>query len=559
MRLKPFNSEKELKKLNKKYTKKHLFISLVVLVVMLSIGSSYAIFSIESQNHLVIKSKVGEFSTSDIKFRVLVDGVEKDKIPENSTDYIGYVSCKNGSMGIYNSTENYVDMSYNGKDNCSINFVKSKSLIDLLLTQYVKDATFGLVKDKANENIYYYTGLSDMVKNNFLWYGGHQWRVLEFDTEVRTLTLIAQQSLTAIYPATGTWRTENTYINSFINSWLNNYFWNSLNANVKENIIDNTFNIGIDNNVSEITTIQKVGLLDTEQYLRAGVSDSYLYNGTSWWLGNSILKYSSSYYVQMIDGFYYNGELDYAFTKNNVLGVRPVIKINDINITSGDGSLTNNYKTETKVTNTSNIQVGEYINVPYNGSDSACGSDKQCTMRVVSKNANSIKVVLNGLLPTKSAWANDASDNITTNDTIYTNVLNPFIANIDAKYITEGTFGVGMYASGNSYTVPAATTITASVGLPTIGEIFSSNDFIFKTSMGQILADEKTIENPSISNYWTMNRSSSAKINSVNSVGDVDTYDDPSSNYGVRPTFYLKSGLNFTGGDGTPQNPYTLD
>src|SRR5699024_966074 len=114
-----------------------------------------------------------------------------------------------------------------------------------------------------------------------------------------------------------------------------------------------------------------------------------------------------------------------------------------------------------KSTNTNNVQVGEYINVPYNGSDNACGSDNMCTFRVISKNNDSIKVVLNGLLPKKSAWATDVSDNITTIDLVYTNVLNGFIANIDSKYITTGKYGVGMYSIGGNYTVPQNTTITA--------------------------------------------------------------------------------------------------
>ena len=183
-------------------------------------------------------------------------------------------------------------------------------------------------------------------------------------------------------------------------------------------------------------------------------------------------------------------------------------------------------------------------------------------MRVVSKNANSIKVALNGLLPTTSAWADSASDNITTSDTIYTNVLNPFIGNIDSKYITTGTFGVGIYGAGNNYTVPAATTITASVGLPTVGEMFSGNDIDLSTSSTKTFVDVVTIENSTISSlYWTMNRYSSSVVRYV----DYDGYlgsSDPSNSGGVRAVLYLKSGtsaLTFTGGEGTPQSPYTLN
>ena len=108
----------------------------------------------------------------------------------------------------------------------------------------------------------------------------------------------------------------------------------------------------------------------------------------------------------------------YNISPSGTGGVRAVIKISDITIT-GDGTLASNYQVANKATNTSNIQVGEYINVPYSGSDNACGSDNMCTFKVVSKDEDSIKVVLNGLLPGTSTWADNASDNITTSDLIY--------------------------------------------------------------------------------------------------------------------------------------------
>ena len=429
------------------------------------------------------------------------------------------------------------------------------SLISLLLEQYKEGNEVGLVKYASNLNLYYYTGTNEQVANNFLWYGGHQWRVLEFDNSAKTITLITQQPLTTIQPASAVWTSTSTYDSSYINQWLNTYFYNSLDSGIQASIQDSTFNIGIYNNVSEFTTTKKVGLLDQTQYERAGSADSFLDIKDYWWLGN---RYDSSD-VRRVNN---NGALGDYSPSGNHGGVRAAIKISDLTITGGDGTLANNYRTSTKATNTNDIQVGEYINVPYNGEDGACGSDKLCTMRIVSKNANSIKVVLNGLLPTTSAWADSASDNITTSYTIYTSVLNPFIANIDSAYITTGTFGVGMYASGNSYTVPAATTITANVGLPTVGEMFSGNDIDLSTSSTKTFVDVATIENPTVSGYyWTMNRFSSSSVRGVSNDGRLVNI-APSISRGVRAVLYLKSGtsaLTFTGGEGTPQSPYTLN
>ena len=449
---------------------------------------------------------------------------------------------------VYKWHDDYNQYKYEYQDPCTV-----KTLIGTLLGQYNESNTTGLVKDSTNENLYYYTGTNEEVSNNFLWYGGHQWRVLEFDTSANTLTLITQQPLTAISPVSAVWESQEAYESSYINTWLNEYFWNSLDSSIQSNIKDSTFNVGIYDNVSEITTVQKVGLLDEDQYIRAGSTDHFLDIKDYWWLGN---RADSS----NVRNVYYNGDLRSDSTRA-AYGVRAVIKISDITITKGDGTLENNYQVANKTTNTDNVQVGEYINVPYSGSDKACGEDNMCTFRVVSKNNDGIKVVLNGLLPTTSAWADSASDNITTNDLIYTNVLNGFIENIDSEYITTGTYGVGMYAIGNSYTVPQSTTITASIGLPTVGEMFSGNDIDLSTSSTKTFVDVNIIENPTISSYyWIMNRSSSSNVRNVISYGHLN-FDSPSGSYGVRAVIYMKSGtsaITFSGGEGTPNSPYIL-
>ena len=429
----------------------------------------------------------------------------------------------------------------------------SKSLIDTLLEQYQEGNEVGLVKDETNPNLYYYTGTNEEVANNFLWYGGHQWRILEFDTEAKTLTLITQQPLTAIQPASSIWTTKEEYESSYIKTWLNDYFWNSLNSSIQNNILASTFNIGIYTDVDEITTTQKVGLLDEDQYKRAGEADSFLDIKDYFWLGN---RHSSSY-VRHVNHI---GNLNGSGPSGSY-GVRAVIKISDITIIEdSDGTIASSYRIANKATNTNNVQVGEYINVPYSGSDNACGDDNMCTFRVVSKDNDSIKVALNGLLPTTSQWADNANYNITTNDLIYTNVLNGFIENIDSKYITMGTYGVGMYESGNSYAVPQSTTITASIGLPTVGEMFSGND-IEVTTGSKIFVDVNTIENPFVSAYyWTMNRYSSSYVRDVYSNGTL-SYSNPPLSHGIRAVIYLKSGtstITFSTGEGTPNSPYVL-
>ena len=378
----------------------------------------------------------------------------------------------------------------------------------------------------------------------------------KFDTDADTLLLISQQPLTAIQPASAVWDTQEEYESSYINTWLNEYFYNSLDSSVQNSIISNTFNIGIYTDVDEITTSQKVGLLDADQYTRAGGQDSYLDIKDYWWLGNR----SNSSEVRRVNT---DGTMSFN-APTRAYGARAVIKISNITITGGNGTLESNYEAGNKATNTSDIQVGEYINVPYNGSDNACGDDNKCTFRVVSKDSDSIKVVLNGLLPTTSTYGD--TETITTNHTIYT-PLNTFANNIssDYRYIGNKTFYIGDYpfvsGTGQNYKDVQDETLSANVGLPTVGEMFSGNDIDLGTSSTKTFVNVATIENPTVSStYWTMNRYDSSYVSYVSTFGYV-SYSDPAITYGVRAVIYLKSGtsaLTFTGGEGTAESPYEL-
>ena len=426
-------------------------------------------------------------------------------------------------------------------------------LIDILMQQYDETNETGLVQDETNSNIYYYKGTNEEVSNNYLWYGGHHWRVVEIDTDANTLLLISQQPLTAINSASAVWTTQEAYESSYINTWLNEYFYNSLDSSIQNSIISNTFNIGIYIDVDEITTSQKVGLLDADQYTRAGGADSYLDIKNRWWLGN---RYDSS----SVRNVRNDGDMGNGVNPTVTYGARAVIKISNITITGGNGTLESNYEAGNKATNTSDIQVGEYINVPYNGSDNACGDDNKCTFRVVSKDSDSIKIVLNGLLPTTSAYGDTTT--ITTNHTIYT-PLNTFANNISSEYRYTGnkTFYIGDYPSGANYTDVQDETLSANVGLPTVGEMFSGNDIDLGTSSSKTFVDVSTIENPTVSDYyWTMNRYTSSNVRNGYYNGGLHN-DTPSDSYGVRAVIYLKSGtsaLTFTGGEGTAESPYNL-
>ena len=125
MRLKPFNPDKELKKANRKYTKKQLITMLLVMIVMVTIGTSYALFSIQPEYHTFVKSQVGEFSTGDIKLFVTVLGEKRDEFPAKDSGYVyDKVTCKNGGTGTWDNNNWQIKLTVAGPDECTINFVE---------------------------------------------------------------------------------------------------------------------------------------------------------------------------------------------------------------------------------------------------------------------------------------------------------------------------------------------------------------------------------------------------------------------------------------------------
>lgn len=179
---KPFNPEKELKRIKREYRKKHLILSLIVLVVMVSIGTSYAIFSIDPQTHLLIKSKVGKFSLGDIKLSVFVDGVKQDKFPSKDSGYLyEKIECEKGSIGDWDLDSWQLILSANGPDKCSINFVKGVLFTDYLVNlfedvnegqngMYIHDGkgTYTNSNQEAGDNSYRYSGSNP---NNYVCFG----------------------------------------------------------------------------------------------------------------------------------------------------------------------------------------------------------------------------------------------------------------------------------------------------------------------------------------------------------------------------------------------------
>ena len=405
------------------------------------------------------------------------------------------------------------------------------------------DKTTECYKTEGDE--YIYTGASGTVGVNWLWYGGHQWRIIKVNKTTGRYTLITSYPVTSIQ-----WQSSvangPSLEESYVGDWLNNVFVASLPTNVQSKLENMTYTRKVYNGssaVEEEVSNVKVRLLTENEYTTYGGTDSYLDIKDYWWLADI---YNASY----VRGVNNSGDNSNLYFPSAQYGVRAIVEISDITITEGDGALSAPYIGNTsKATNVSDIAVGEYINVP----NSAGGT---YLARVVKHDQNGTKVILNGLY-SESEFGSNAT--FSTSSTIYTGALTEFKNSLDSNYFdsTNRNFNMTVYPNGANY-ADTTTMFNGNIGLPSVGEMFSCNDIDMNTdSTVKTFVDTNKILNPTLnSNYWLMNAYSPSYVRNVDDGGYLSNY-SPSNTYGVRATWYI-SDITITGGNGTPSAPYTL-
>ncbi len=391
---------------------------------------------------------------------------------------------------------------------------------------------------------YIYMGAAGTEGNNWLWYGGHQWRIIKVDTTSNTYTLITSYPVTTIH-----W--QSSILNgpsleeSYVGDWLNNVFVASLPSKVQSRLEKMTYTRNIYNGssvVSEEISNVKARLLTEAEYTNYGGANTYLDMEDDFLLADI---YSSSN-VRLVTS---NGELYYS-SPLYARGVRPIIEVSNLTFTEGGGTLTNPYIASTsKATMVQEMVVGEYVSIPKSDGTSYLA-------RVVKHDQDGTKVILNGLWSSASVFGN--STTFSTNSTIYIEALTNFKTSLDSTYFdrTSRTYNMTQYESGANY-ANNTTQFTGHIALASVGEMFSGNDIDLSNSSVKTFVDITKIENPTVSSYyWSINAFNSSYVDNVNYNGNLN-YSSPTSSYGVRPVWYL-SNLTIVGGNGTANDPYRL-
>ena len=265
---------------------------------------------------------------------------------------------KNGNSFLVISNGTYCAVKNSGQS--KINIFKGKCTTTFLKEEIEKDTSHIAKNVMVNgEKVNKVVGkkAEKLTMQNYVWYSGQLWQVMETNDTNHTIKLITAQSLTAIpYGETNDWSV------SWVRKWLNEgVFYPALETNgllvnstfcLDEPVVTGTSVTVTDGPIFEINShtkintctkkaTDKVGLMTFEDYAYSLKGDNATYTGGSYldedeytWLMTPYTAGGKS--NQMFIQWYSNGYLsfkinsaDWSITNNRGHSVRPVISIVD--------------------------------------------------------------------------------------------------------------------------------------------------------------------------------------------------------------------------------------
>ena len=308
------------------------------------------------------------------------------------------------------------------------------------------------------------------------------------------------------------------------------------------------------------TVTDAVGLLNMYEYQTSYTGttyeNGYLNNRLHWW---TLTPYGTSNVlsVNSYGDMYYN-------TPPSGVGVRPSINLkSNVKIVDGDGTIDNPYRL--KGDNDTNLS-GTLLNKRYSGEYIRFGNDENNLYRIVNhENGTGTKIVSekplksSGTFITSAFGSSSGEVNYSTDNVIGTllngEYLTSYVDSAYSKMIEDnttwylGTVGYGTSYKLAKYTDTTGTTLTSStttakVGLLRLGELMA----------GQFDRYENNI------NYWILTLYSTSYVNIISYYFGLSS-DTPNSDYayGVRPSMNLKSNVQIVNGDGTKNDPFTIE
>ena len=512
--------------------------------------------------------------------RVTESGEEELMTPETyneETSSNTYTGRPANEMSLYTSSMNssesntyrlrmYVDESYNPQgDGGGKTFSVKINVYGL--DRVEEEVSTVLLNNIPEENQYddgYDTFITGEDPNNYIWYSGKLWRAVSINNEAKTTKLVTQWNISAITYSSGSSAFEGSYMEEWLNDTSVDGFLGNLREPEKFIVMDSKWDATEENRFlgsitrpNETTTVtDAVGLLNIYEYQSSydGESNGYLNNGLYWW---TLTPYSTSNIRRISDSGSANSS---ASPSNYSYGVRPSISLKStITIVDGDGTLDNPYRLKgDNDTNLSEILLSSR----YSGEYIRFGNNECNLFRIVSHETEGLTKITSaeplkdlGIFKT-SAFGNDttfSSENIIgafLNGEYLTNyVAEPYIEMIEESTVWYlGTVGNGASYKLAKYIDITDNNVTSIVTQAKVGLL----------RVGELMAGQFNKYNDNVY-YWTLTPYDSSSIRGVNGRGNVD-YDFPSSSSnGIKVTLNLKSNVIITGGDGTKENPFTIE
>ena len=437
-----------------------------------------------------------------------------------------------------------------------------------IIINYPKVAS-EIVEENLGDNCAAYndgtdTFLAGDCVNNYVWYSGKLWRVVLKNNETGAVKMVTDNAITTI-----AFNEKENYVfeNSYVDQWLSQEFLPTLHDYDDYLVTNYSWDATTNPNDKSIrpdgttTVTRTVGLLNAyETYV-----SSYLNNQSHWWTLTPYRLYTGKIGIFSFD---YMGNFSYNDASWNY-GVRPSVNLkSEIQIDSGKGTQTDPYILKGDIqeatpgtTLLSTRYSGEYLTFNdelyrivgvENGLTKITAVEKPSSLKnSYFNNNNSVANFDNAKI--KTTLETYYQDMKTTNEAAY-NMIQPnttwylgtvgYGVNYKASICANIDASVSMNACADK-----TTTSTASIALPRLGEMFTS----------QIIRGVRI--SGSTKDFWILTPADASSIYRYNASG-LSVTTPNASGYGARPSMYLKTNVKIASnntGNGTYEHPYSIE
>ena len=600
------------------FSKIYMIVMIIITLLILGGYFSYAMFTVSKERGNAIS-----IVTGNLEYKLTVDGEETNKLTVESNsvkDFIVTLSNPNNIKARFNfyyigEEPSYTKIGYIVKEGMNIPPLEVGTTLEKVNTtgssntyivrlinnssssvEFTLGVSVGLdyndlklpddghlleeitdkgevgtvVLDDISKDSIYDDGTDTFITgehpNNYIWYSGKLWRAVSVNNEEKTVKLVTQWNISSI-----PYNEENNtnFAGSYMEEWLNDKTVDGFLYNLRDYEkfikLDSKWNATAMSDTSKppSTTIVEdpVGLLNIYEYAKSFTGttpeNGYLNNNIVWF---TITPYDSTHIWSIV----HDGTVERRLVPDYSSGIRPTINLKiDIKIVSGRGTEDNPYRL---LGDNDEELSGTRLNARYSGEYIRFGSGENNLYRIVShetkgltKITSSLPLKENGSF--KTTFFGDTTDYSSSNiigtflNNDYLNTNNGYLTSDNLQMIENNTLWyLGEVQNGLNYRLAkyvdenmTDTTIntSAKVGLLRLGELMS----------GQFDNYENN------SSYWLLTPYFRKQgVWKMQAFGAY-TFGEDSSKifYSIKPTFNLKQNVVITSGDGTKENPFTLE